>query len=155
MIAVKNYSAPHWTCVSSASSESSCKFYTKFAPSFELLQSTTSSADFLLASLTTSPKGSPWVTHQTVSDIPSPVWVDCFFPYVHIVRSKHRLNIERLPFVYWTLQTFPYGKCPVRNYLLVQGRSGFAPLSLMRCQAHLFCTRPENVFTAVWLTGRY
>ncbi len=40
--------------------------------------------------------------------------------------------------------------------LLTKKRSGFEPLRIMRCRAHLFVsTRLENVFTAAWLIRDY
>jgi hypothetical protein len=67
-----------------------------------------------------------------------------FFPYVHDCKVEtpflckdYRLHIE------------PFRHFVTEDVLLAATKVGFSPTSPMRCQAHLFCTRPGNVFTVV------
>ena len=49
----------------------------------------------------------------------------------------------------------PFRHFVTKYVLLAATKIGFTPISPMHCQAHLFCTRPGNVFTVVQLTYHY
>src|ERR1700747_2482881 len=72
-----------------------------------------------------------------------------FLPLCTHCRVENTVDCRKTICKDYRLHIEPFRHSVTGDALLSATKGGFAPPSPMRCQAHLFCTRPGNVFTVV------